>query len=305
MKQKLNLKQKTMQLLDGKKTADDIKNEIAAEVQSIKAAGGKVPHLAAVIVGTNGASLTYVGSKVKSCQQIGFDSTLVALPETITEVELLDKIKELNDDDNLDGFIVQLPLPKHIDEQKILMAIDPDKDVDGFHPTNFGKMALDMETFIPATPFGIMQLLERYKVETAGKHTVVIGRSHIVGRPMSILMSRKGNPGDSTVTLTHSRTKNIAEFTKNADIIITALGVPNYLKADMVKEGVVVIDVGITRVDDASKPKGYAITGDVDFDGVSKKASFITPVPGGVGPMTIAMLLKNTLLARKMRSTRK
>ena len=294
-----------MQLLDGKKTADDIKNEIAAEVQSIKAAGGKVPHLAAVIVGTNGASLTYVGSKVKSCQQIGFDSTLVALPETITEVELLDKIKELNDDDNLDGFIVQLPLPKHIDEQKILMAIDPDKDVDGFHPTNFGKMALDMETFIPATPFGIMQLLERYKVETAGKHTVVIGRSHIVGRPMSILMSRKGNPGDSTVTLTHSRTKNIAEFTKNADIIITALGVPNYLKADMVKEGVVVIDVGITRVDDASKPKGYAITGDVDFDGVSKKASFITPVPGGVGPMTIAMLLKNTLLARKMRSTRK
>ena len=305
MKQKLNLKQKTMQLLDGKKTADDIKNEIAAEVQSIKAAGGKVPHLAAVIVGTNGASLTYVGSKVKSCQQIGFDSTLVALPETITEVELLDKIKELNDDDNLDGFIVQLPLPKHIDEQKILMAIDPDKDVDGFHPTNFGKMALDMETFIPATPFGIMQLLERYKVETAGKHTVVIGRSHIVGRPMSILMSRKGNPGDSTVTLTHSRTKNIAEFTKNADIIITALGVPNYLKADMVKEGVVVIDVGITRVDDASKPKGYAITGDVDFDGVSKKASFITPVPGGVGPMTIAMLLQNTLLARKMRSAKK
>ena len=294
-----------MQLLDGKKTADDIKNEIAAEVQSIKAAGGKVPHLAAVIVGTNGASLTYVGSKVKSCQQIGFDSTLVALPETITEVELLDKIKELNDDDNLDGFIVQLPLPKHIDEQKILMAIDPDKDVDGFHPTNFGKMALDMETFIPATPFGIMQLLERYKVETAGKHTVVIGRSHIVGRPMSILMSRKGNPGDSTVTLTHSRTKNIAEFTKNADIIITALGVPNYLKADMVKEGVVVIDVGITRVDDASKPKGYAITGDVDFDGVSKKASFITPVPGGVGPMTIAMLLQNTLLARKMRSAKK
>jgi methylenetetrahydrofolate dehydrogenase (NADP+) / methenyltetrahydrofolate cyclohydrolase len=294
-----------MQLLDGKKTSEDIKNEIAAEVQSIKAAGGKVPHLAAVIVGTNGASLTYVGSKVKSCQQIGFDSTLVALPEDITEADLLAKIKELNEDDNLDGYIVQLPLPKHIDEQKILLAIDPDKDVDGFHPTNFGRMALEMESFIPATPFGIMELLERYKVETSGKHTVVIGRSHIVGRPMSILMSRKGNPGDSTVTLTHSRTKNLAEFTKNADIIITALGVPEFLKEDMVKDGVVIIDVGITRVDDASNQKGYVIKGDVDFDGVSKKASFITPVPGGVGPMTIAMLLKNTLLARKMRSARK
>ena len=290
-----------MQILDGKKTSEDIKNEIAAVVQKMKADGQKVPHLAAVIVGNNGASLTYVGSKVKSCQQIGFDSTLVALPETITESELLAKIKELNEDDDLDGYIVQLPLPKHIKEQKILMAIDPDKDVDGFHPANFGKMALEMDTFLPATPYGIMELLERYKVETAGKHTVVIGRSHIVGRPMSILMSRKGNPGDSTVTLTHSRTKNIEEFTKKADIIITALGVPNYLKADMVKDGVVVIDVGITRVDDATNPKGYKITGDVDFDGVSKKSSFITPVPGGVGPMTIAMLLKNTLLAREMR----
>ncbi|KIQ18795.1 MULTISPECIES: bifunctional 5,10-methylenetetrahydrofolate dehydrogenase/5,10-methenyltetrahydrofolate cyclohydrolase [Flavobacterium] len=294
-----------MQLLDGKKTSEDIKNEIAAEVQLIKAAGGKVPHLAAVIVGTNGASLTYVGSKVKSCQQIGFDSTLVALPEDITEADLLAKIAELNEDDNLDGYIVQLPLPKHIDEQKILLAIDPDKDVDGFHPTNFGRMALEMESFIPATPFGIMQLLERYKVETAGKHTVVIGRSHIVGRPMSILMSRKGNPGDSTVTLTHSRTKNLAEFTKNADIIITALGVPEFLKGDMVKDGVVIVDVGITRVEDTSNSKGYVIKGDVDFDEVSKKASFITPVPGGVGPMTIAMLLQNTLLARKMRSARK
>ncbi|RUT70324.1 bifunctional 5,10-methylene-tetrahydrofolate dehydrogenase/5,10-methylene-tetrahydrofolate cyclohydrolase [Flavobacterium cupreum] len=293
-----------MQLLDGKKTAEDIKNEIAAEVQSIKDAGGKVPHLAAVIVGNNGASLTYVGSKVKSCQQIGFDSTLVALPEDITEADLLAKIAELNEDDNLDGYIVQLPLPKHIDEQKILLAIDPDKDVDGFHPTNFGRMALEMESFIPATPFGIMELLERYKVETAGKHTVVIGRSHIVGRPMSILMSRKGNPGDSTVTLTHSRTKNLAEFTKNADIIITALGVPEFLKGDMVKDGVVIIDVGITRVEDASNSKGYVIKGDVDFEGVSQKASFITPVPGGVGPMTIAMLLKNTLLARKMRSAK-
>ena len=291
-----------MQLLDGKKTAEDIKREIAVEVQKMKDNGEKVPHLAAVIVGSNGASLTYVGSKVRSCEQIGFESTLVALPETITEIELLDKIKELNSNDNLAGYIVQLPLPKHIDEQKILMAIDPDKDVDGFHPANFGKMALEMDTFLPATPFGIMELLERYKVETAGKHTVIIGRSHIVGRPMSILMSRKGYPGDSTVTLTHSRTKNIEEYTKTADIIITALGVPNYLKADMVKDGVVVIDVGITRVEDASHPKGYRITGDVDFEEVSKKSSFITPVPGGVGPMTIAMLLKNTLLARKIRS---
>jgi methylenetetrahydrofolate dehydrogenase (NADP+)/methenyltetrahydrofolate cyclohydrolase len=290
-----------MQLLDGKKTSQDIKNEIAAKVKTMKDNGEKVPHLAAVIVGTDGASLTYVGSKVRSCEQIGFESTLVSLPADITEETLLAKIKELNEDDNLDGYIVQLPLPKHIDEQKILMAIDPEKDVDGFHPANFGKMALDMETFLPATPFGIMELLERYKVETAGKHTVVIGRSHIVGRPMSILMSRKGYPGDSTVTLTHSRTKNIEEYTRNADIIITALGVPNYLKADMVKDGVVVIDVGITRVEDASHPKGYVITGDVDFDGVSKKSSFITPVPGGVGPMTIAMLLKNTLLAREMR----
>ncbi|MFV8326073.1 bifunctional 5,10-methylenetetrahydrofolate dehydrogenase/5,10-methenyltetrahydrofolate cyclohydrolase [Flavobacterium sp. ZS1P14] len=293
-----------MQLLDGKKTAEDIKHEIAAEVQQMKNNGEKVPHLAAVIVGTNGASLTYVGSKVRSCEQIGFESTLVSLPETITEAELLAKIAALNEDDNLDGFIVQLPLPKHINEQKILMAIDPDKDVDGFHPTNFGKMALDMETFIPATPFGIMQLLERYKIETQGKHTVIIGRSHIVGRPMSILMGRKGYPGNSTVTLTHSHTKNIEHFTKDADIIITALGVPNYLKADMVKEGVVIIDVGITRVEDAAHPKGYVITGDVDFDEVSKKSSFITPVPGGVGPMTIAMLLKNTLLARKMRMTK-
>jgi methylenetetrahydrofolate dehydrogenase (NADP+)/methenyltetrahydrofolate cyclohydrolase len=293
-----------MQLLDGKKTAEDIKSEIAAEVQKIKMNGGKVPHLAAVIVGNDGASLTYVGSKVRACERVGFESTLVKLSSTTSEVELLKKIKELNEDENLDGYIVQLPLPKHIDEQKILMAIDPEKDVDGFHPSNFGKMALEMETFLPATPYGIMELLERYKVETSGKHTVVIGRSHIVGKPMSILMSRKGYPGDSTVTLTHSRTKNIEEYTKNADIIITALGVPNYLKADMVKEGVVIIDVGITRVDDASHPKGYVITGDVDFEAVSKKSSFITPVPGGVGPMTIAMLLKNTLLARKNKTVK-
>ncbi|SHN03335.1 bifunctional 5,10-methylenetetrahydrofolate dehydrogenase/5,10-methenyltetrahydrofolate cyclohydrolase [Flavobacterium xinjiangense] len=290
-----------MQLLDGKKTAEDIKSEIAAEVQKMKNNGEKVPHLAAVIVGNDGASLTYVGSKVKACERVGFESTLVKMPSTTSETELLKKIKELNEDTNIDGFIVQLPLPEQIDEQKVLMAVDPSKDVDGFHPENFGKMALDMSTFIPATPFGILELLERYGVETKGKHTVVIGRSHIVGRPMSILMGRKGFPGNSTVTLTHSYTKNIEEITIQADIIITALGVPNYLKANMVKDGVVVIDVGITRVADETNPKGYVITGDVDFENVSKKASFITPVPGGVGPMTIAMLLKNTLLAREMK----
>ncbi len=292
-----------MQLLDGKKTAEDIKQEIFNEVQIMKQKGEKVPHLAAVIVGNDGASMTYVGSKVKACERVGFESTMVRLPSTTSETELLKKIKELNEDDNIDGFIIQLPLPIQIDTQKVLMAVDPSKDVDGFHPENFGKMALDMSTFIPATPFGILELLERYGVETKGKHTVVIGRSHIVGRPMSILMGRKGFPGNSTVTLTHSYTKNIAQITTQADIIITALGVPNYLKAEMVKDGAVVIDVGITRVNDDSE-KGYAITGDVDFPNVSKKASFITPVPGGVGPMTIAMLLKNTLLAREQRKER-
>ncbi|CAM4017201.1 tetrahydrofolate dehydrogenase/cyclohydrolase catalytic domain-containing protein [Flavobacterium branchiophilum] len=294
-----------MQLLDGKKISNDIKNEIKAEVDLMKKNNEKVPHLAAIIVGNDGASLTYVGSKVKACEKVGFDSTLINMPNTTSEIELLKKIKELNQDDHIDGFIVQLPLPEQIDTQKVLMAIDPSKDVDGFHPENFGKMALDMTTFIPATPFGIMELLERYKVETKGKHTVVIGRSHIVGRPMSILMGRKGFPGNSTVTLTHSYTKNIEEITVQADIIITALGVPNYLKANMVKDGVVVIDVGITRVEDPNSEKGYVITGDVDFEEVSKKASFITPVPGGVGPMTIAMLLKNTLLARDLRKLAK
>lgn len=288
----------TMTILDGKKTSDDLKNEIAADVKAMKARGEKVPHLAAVLVGTDGASLTYVGSKVRSCERIGFESTLIKLPEETTEDELLNQIEALNNNPEIDGYIVQLPLPKHIDEQKVLLAVDPDKDVDGFHPTNFGKMAQDMPVFIPATPFGIMELLKRYNVPTEGKHTVVIGRSHIVGRPMSILMSQKGNPGNSTVTLAHSRTQNLKEITLQADIIITALGVPEFLKADMVKEGVTVIDVGITRVDDASRERGYRLTGDVDFEAVSKKAKFITPVPGGVGPMTIAMLLKNTLLAR-------
>ena len=287
-----------MTILDGKKTSNDLKNEIAEEVKAMKERGEKVPHLAAVLVGNDGASLTYVGSKVRACERIGFESTLIQLPEETTEEELLDHINKLNNNPEIDGYIVQLPLPKHIDEQKVLLAVDPDKDVDGFHPTNFGKMAQDMPVFIPATPFGIMELPKRYNVETSGKHTVVIGRSHIVGRPMSILMSQKGTPGDSTVTLTHSRTKNLEELTKQADIIITALGVPEFLKADMVKDNVTVIDVGITRVPDETKERGYRIAGDVDFAEVSKKADFITPVPGGVGPMTIAMLLKNTLLAR-------
>jgi methylenetetrahydrofolate dehydrogenase (NADP+)/methenyltetrahydrofolate cyclohydrolase len=291
-----------MTILDGKKISNDIKDEIAEEVKKMKANGEKVPHLAAIIVGNDGASLTYVGSKVRACERVGFESTLIQLSNTTSEVELLDTIEELNNNDDIDGFIVQLPLPEQIDEQNVLLAVDPNKDVDGFHPTNFGKMALDMSTFIPATPFGILELLDRYQVETSGKHTVVIGRSHIVGRPMSILMGRKGFPGNSTVTLTHSRTKNIEQITKQADIIITALGKPEFLKAEMVKDGVVVIDVGITRVPDATKQRGYRITGDVDFENVSKKASYITPVPGGVGPMTIAMLLKNTLLARERHS---
>ncbi|WP_111685440.1 bifunctional 5,10-methylenetetrahydrofolate dehydrogenase/5,10-methenyltetrahydrofolate cyclohydrolase [Winogradskyella tangerina] len=287
-----------MTILDGRKTSKDIKEEIKVEVDKMKANGEKVPHLAAVIVGNDGASLTYVGSKVRACERVGFESTMVRMPNTTSEIELLDTIDDLNNNDDIDGFIIQLPLPPQINTQKVLMAVNPDKDVDGFHPTNFGKMALDMSTFIPATPFGILELLDRYGVETKGKHTVVIGRSHIVGRPMSILMGRKGFPGNSTVTLTHSHTKNITQITSQADIIITALGVPGFLKAEMVKDDAVIIDVGITRVADDSE-KGYYITGDVDFENVSKKASFITPVPGGVGPMTIAMLLKNTLLARE------
>ena len=285
-----------MIILDGRKTSNDIKDEIAESVKEIVASGSRAPHLAAVIVGEDGASLTYVGSKVRACERVGFDSTLVKLPETTTEQELLDKVNELNNNQNIDGYIVQLPLPSHIDSQKILMAVDPAKDVDGFHPTNFGKMALNLPTFISATPYGIMELLERYNVDTQGKYTLVIGRSDIVGRPVSILMSRKSNPGNSTVTLAHSRTQNIVELTKQADIVISALGSPNFVKADMVKDGVVVIDVGITRVKDDSE-KGYKIVGDVDYENVSKKTSYITPVPGGVGPMTIAMLLKNTLQA--------
>ncbi|MFO7674248.1 MAG: tetrahydrofolate dehydrogenase/cyclohydrolase catalytic domain-containing protein [Lutibacter sp.] len=286
-----------MTLLDGKKTSEDLKVEIAESVKQLKAQGKKTPHLAAILVGTDGASMTYVSSKVKACHAVGFNSTLIELPRETTEATLLHEIEKLNTNDDIDGFIVQLPLPKHIDEQKVLNAVNPDKDVDGFHPTNVGRMALDMPCFLPATPFGILELLERYSVETSGKHVVVIGRSHIVGRPMSILMSQKRKAGDATVTIAHSRTKNLKEFTLQADIIVAALGIPEFLTGDMVKDGVTIIDVGITRVDDETKKSGYRLAGDVHFESVSKKAAFITPVPGGVGPMTIAMLMKNTLLA--------
>ena len=288
-----------MTILDGKKTSEALKQEIAEEVKQLKNQGKKVPHLAAVLVGDDGASLTYVGSKVKACEQVGFASTLVKLPADISEEKLLQEIAKLNANPEIDGYIVQLPLPKHINEQKILLAIDPTKDVDGFHPANFGRMALDMEAFIPATPFGIMELLKRYKVPTQGKHVVVVGRSHIVGRPISILLSQKGAQGNATVTLTHSHTPNLADLTRQADIVVMALGIPEFLKGNMVKEGVTVIDVGITRLKDDSIPKGYRIVGDVAFNEVKEKASYITPVPGGVEPMTIAMLLKNTLLAYK------
>jgi len=286
-----------MIILDGKKTSNDLKDEIAKAVKTRKSKGLKTPHLAAILVGTDGASMTYVNSKVKACEKVGFNSTLIDLPEDTTEEQLLHEIEDLNKDKDIDGFIVQLPLPKQIDEQKVLMAVDPNKDVDGFHPVNVGKMALDLPTFLPATPYGILELLERYQVETSGKNVVVIGRSHIVGRPMSILLSQKRTVGNATVTVAHSRTKNLTELTLNADIIIAALGKAEFLTGDMVKEGVTIIDVGITRVDDATRKRGYRLAGDVDFESVSKKSAFITPVPGGVGPMTIAMLLKNTILA--------
>lgn len=284
------------EILDGLSISQKIKQEIKEEVTKIVQSGKKAPHLAAILVGENGASKAYVNSKVKDCKEVGFTSSLLKFPDTICENELLEEIKKLNENEEIDGFIVQLPLPKGIDQEKIIMAIDPKKDVDGFHPENFGKMALEMDSLLPATPFGIMQLLERYNIETKGKKCVVIGRSRIVGRPMSILMSTKGT--DATVTLIHSHTPNIEEYTQKADIVIVALGIPNYLKEDMIKEGAVVIDVGITRVNDDSE-RGYHLVGDVDFEGCEKKASFITPVPGGVGPMTRAMLMKNTLLAYK------
>ena len=286
-----------MDLLDGRKISNDIKIEITQSVSKIRESGMRPPHLAAVIVGNDGASMTYVGAKVKACDFVGFQSTLVKLPESTPEISLIKKIHALNEDSKIDGFIVQLPLPNHMDEQKILMAISPDKDVDGFHPTNVGKLSLGLPTFISATPYGIIELLKRYNVKTSGKHVVVIGRSNIVGRPLSILMSQKRISGNATVTVAHSRTQNLSDLTIKADIIVAALGIPEFLKADMIKSDSVVIDVGITRVNDSSTKKGYKIVGDVDFENVSKRTSYITPVPGGVGPMTIAMLLKNTLQA--------
>ncbi len=291
-----------MQLLDGKATAAQLQQEIADKVSAIRAAGGKVPHLAAVIVGDDGASHTYVSNKVMTCERVGFDSTLITLPASTTEQELLAKVDELNKDPNIDGFIVQVPLPAHIDEQKVTEAIDPDKDVDGFHPVNLGRMMLGLPAYISATPNGIMELLKRNNIETSGKHCVVVGRSNIVGTPMSILMSRNTNPGNSTVTLVHSRTANMKEICASADILIVAIGKPEFVTADMVKDGAVVIDVGTTRVKDDTRPKGFRLAGDVDFDNVKDKCSFITPVPGGVGPMTIASLMQNTLQALSRKS---
>ena len=286
------------QILDGLKISKEIKKEIRADVEKIIEGKRRPPHLVAILVGNNGASIAYVNNKIKDCKEVGFKSSLVKFPSTVSESELLEKIDELNKSKEVDGFIVQLPLPKQIDQEKIIMAIDPRKDVDGFHPENFGKMALEMDTFLPATPYGILTLLERYGIETKGKHCVIIGRSRIVGKPMSILMGRKDFPGNSTVTLTHSYTPHIEKFTQNADIVITALGVPNFLKAEMIKEGTVIVDVGITRLEDDSE-KGYKLVGDVDFESCKTKAAWITPVPGGVGPMTRAMLMKNTILAYK------
>ena len=287
-----------MILLDGKKTSEEIKNQIKASVESLVLNKRRPPHLAAILVGDDGASLTYIGSKIRSCDEVGFKSSLFRYSPDISEIDLIKKIKDLNLDSKIDGFIVQLPLPKHIDEQKVLLSIDPSKDVDGFHPNNFGKMALGLKSFIPATPYGIIKLIEKYEIQTEGKNCLVVGRSNIVGRPISILMSLRGTIGNSTVTLAHSKTKNLTELTLKADIIIMALGIPEFLKSNMIKKDSTIIDVGITRVEDRSKKRGYTIKGDVDFDSVSKKAKFLTPVPGGVGPMTIAMLLQNTLDAR-------
>lgn len=286
-----------MKIISGIEVSDKIKNDIAQEVEAIKLRGGKVPHLAAVLVGNDGASQTYVNAKVKACEKVGFGSSLVQLPETISEVELLNEIQKLNNNNDIDGFIVQLPLPKHINEQKVTEAISPLKDVDGFHPVSLGKMVLNLPSFLPATPYGIVEMLRHYNIPTEGKHCVVIGRSNIVGSPMSILMARNTYPGNCTVTLTHSKTQNLAEITKQADILIVAIGKPEFLTANMVKDGATVIDVGIHRIEDTTKKSGFRLIGDVKFDEVAPKCAFISPVPGGVGPMTIASLLKNTLLA--------
>ena len=289
-----------MILLDGKKTSNDIKDEIALEVNGIVNNGGKKPHLAAILVGNNGASETYVNAKVKACEKVGFDSTLIRLDESVKEEELINEIIKINNNDSIDGLIVQLPLPKHIDEKKIINTISIEKDVDGFHPTNIGNMTLNLPCFIPATPAGIIELIKRHNIETSGKNCVVIGRSHIVGLPISILMARNTYPGNSTVTILHSRSKNINEICKKADILIVALGKANFVTSEMIKEGACIIDVGITRVPSNLTKSGWKLLGDVDFENVKDKVSYITPVPGGVGPMTIAMLLKNTLLASRL-----
>lgn len=288
-----------MTILDGKKLADDIKKEIAQEVSEIKLAGGNVPHLAAVLVGDDPASQAYVRNKVNSCNECGFESTLIKKDDGISEEELLEIVHDLNTNDDIDGFIVQLPLPKHIDESKITLAIDHRKDVDGFHPINFGRMAQGMPSYLPATPFGILQMIERNQIETDGKHCVILGRSNIVGTPMGVLLSRKAYPGNCTVTLTHSRTRDIATEVSRADIVIAAIGVPHFVTADMIKEGAVVIDVGMNRIEDSTRKRGYRLVGDVDYDAVAPKCSYITPVPGGVGPMTVTSLLLNTLKASR------
>ena len=289
-----------MQLLDGKATAEQIRTELKKAVNERRAQGQKIPHLAAVLVGTDGGSMTYVNAKVKACDEIGFESSLIKYDSDVTEKELLDKVNELNNDPSIDGFIVQLPLPDHVDELKVTQAIDPKKDVDGFHPTNLGNMVLSLSGFLPATPAGIMELLSRNNIETSGKNCVIIGRSNIVGTPLSIMLSRNSNPGNCTVTLAHSKTKNIKEVVAKADIIVAAIGRPGFVTADMVKEGAVVVDVGTTRVEDSSKKRGWALKGDVKFDEVAPKCSYITPVPGGVGPMTIASLMINTLRAMEL-----
>ena len=286
-----------MIIINGKQTSLEIQEELKQRIDIVKKEGGKIPHLAAILVGDDGASRTYVNAKVKACERVGFESSLIKLSEDISQNELLEEISKLNNDDSIDGFIVQLPLPKHIDETIVTLAVNPEKDVDGFHPQSVGRMALGLPTFLPATPNGVIELLKRYNIETSGKNCVVVGRSNIVGSPMSILMSRKENPGNATVTLTHSRTQNLAEITKNADILIVAIGKPHFITEDMVKSGAVVIDVGIHRIEDASKKNGFKLVGDVDFENVSNKCSYITPVPGGVGPMTIASLLMNTYKA--------
>jgi len=287
-------------LIDGKQVSSDIKNEIAEEVKKFQKETGKIPHLAAVLVGNDGASETYVSHKVKACEQVGFKSTLIRMEDSVSEKELLDKVAELNDNEEIDCFIVQLPLPDHISEDKVIEAIDPGKDVDGFHPVNLGKMTIGLPSFVPATPSGIMELIKRYKIETSGKNCVVIGRSNIVGRPVSILLSKKGI--DATVTVVHSRTRNLEDIVRRADIIIAAMGIPGFVKAEMVSDGAVIIDVGTTRIKSDKTKSGWKLKGDVDFDNVAPKCSYITPVPGGVGPMTIVSLLQNTLKACKQKS---